>query len=371
MKRIISANLCTAAALGIALYQSDAFTFSKNTFIHRRATSVGETSSLNKKSLTQLLAKPKQGKQLVSNFDLDAFDDDEPLSKKDQLLAEKAAKKAAKDASKKKADDEKELAAKKNSDARAAALAALNNIDLDDNAPMSAKDKKEMEKKMAKEAKKKEKEEEEAPVLSKKEKAALKAIEEMERMERDAAAKSESGGEPEVTLSKKDQKAAAKKAEKEAAKKAAKDAKRAANNSESEDVEAPVVAINGEGAPVEEAKVKTMTLEQRIRKERPPPRIRVMESSQPNFSALRLENVGITFRDQEVLKDVTWGVQTGDRIGLVSGQINNFLLFHFSFVSIHTHSLRYTGRTQWCRKNDPITNFVWRTRTNYWRRREE
>lgn len=63
--------------------------------------------------------------------------------------------------------------------------------------------------------------------------------------------------------------------------------------------------------------VKTITLEERIRKDRPPPRIRVMESSQPNFSSLRLENIGVTFRDQEVLKDVTWGVQTGDRIGLV------------------------------------------------------
>lgn len=62
---------------------------------------------------------------------------------------------------------------------------------------------------------------------------------------------------------------------------------------------------------------KKATLEERIRKERPPPRVRVMESSQPNFSSLRLENVGITFRDQEVLKDVTWGVSTGDRIGLV------------------------------------------------------
>ena len=59
------------------------------------------------------------------------------------------------------------------------------------------------------------------------------------------------------------------------------------------------------------------TLEDKIRKDRPPPRIRVMESSQPGYTSLRLENVGITFRNQEVLKDVTWGVQTGDRIGLV------------------------------------------------------
>lgn len=42
-----------------------------------------------------------------------------------------------------------------------------------------------------------------------------------------------------------------------------------------------------------------------------------MESAQPGYAALRLENIGVTFRDQEVIKDVTWGVQTGDRIGLV------------------------------------------------------
>ena len=58
-------------------------------------------------------------------------------------------------------------------------------------------------------------------------------------------------------------------------------------------------------------------MEDKIRKDRPPPRIRVMESAQPGYTSLRLENVGITFRNQEVLKDVTWGVQTGDRIGLV------------------------------------------------------
>lgn len=60
-----------------------------------------------------------------------------------------------------------------------------------------------------------------------------------------------------------------------------------------------------------------LTLEDKIRKERPPPRIRIMESSQQGYSSLRLENVGITFRNQQVLKDVTWGVQTGDKIGLV------------------------------------------------------
>ena len=42
-----------------------------------------------------------------------------------------------------------------------------------------------------------------------------------------------------------------------------------------------------------------------------------MESSQPDYTALRLENIAITFRDQPVLQSATWGVQTGDRIGLV------------------------------------------------------
>eukprot|EP00804_Cyclotella_cryptica_P008341 CCRYP_018324-RB/>CCRYP_018324-RB protein AED:0.46 eAED:0.42 QI:0/-1/0/1/-1/0/1/0/214 len=42
-----------------------------------------------------------------------------------------------------------------------------------------------------------------------------------------------------------------------------------------------------------------------------------MESSQPDYTALRLENIAITFRDQPVLTSATWGVQTGDRIGLV------------------------------------------------------
>jgi len=35
------------------------------------------------------------------------------------------------------------------------------------------------------------------------------------------------------------------------------------------------------------------------------------------FTSIRLEDVGVTFRDQEVLKSVTWEVKTGDRIGLV------------------------------------------------------
>jgi ATPase subunit of ABC transporter with duplicated ATPase domains len=42
-----------------------------------------------------------------------------------------------------------------------------------------------------------------------------------------------------------------------------------------------------------------------------------MEGVQPGFVSLKLEDVYVTFRNQEVLKGVTWDVKTGDRVGLV------------------------------------------------------
>jgi ATP-binding cassette subfamily F protein 3 len=247
---------------------------------------------------------------------------------------------------------------KKANNAKAAALEALEALEAvdssagvigvatetalpwDDDEPLSKKDaikaKKAAEKKKKQEEKKKEQEKMEQEADGKKDRraAALKALEEMERMEAETAA-SEDSSVADIKgpkMSKKEAKMAAKKAAKEAAKKAAKEAKKAARKAELEgtdiegvngveepdvaaaDVEAPV---NGSEATPAPEKKKKLTLEERIRKERPPPRVRVMESSQPDFSSLRLENVGIIFRDQEVLKDVTWGVKTGDRIGLV------------------------------------------------------
>lgn len=66
-----------------------------------------------------------------------------------------------------------------------------------------------------------------------------------------------------------------------------------------------------------EVEVEKQTLESKIRKARPPPRVRISSSSQPGFVSLRLEGVAVTFRNQEVVKDATWDVKTGDRIGLV------------------------------------------------------
>ena len=207
-----------------------------------------------------------------------------------------------------------------------------------------------------------------------KRKKALKALAEMEAMEKSAGMVMENSDEGEVngdtmdntgetsTMSKKEAKMAAKKAEKEAEKQAmkmnAKEAKKLgitveellerrtktaeeeteASSSELE-TKSTTTSINGADISIEgvtngringdassdDEETTTIaseqrpseTAEERIRKERPPPRIRIMETSQPDYTALRLENIAITFRDQPVLKSATWGVQTGDRIGLV------------------------------------------------------
>ena len=209
--------------------------------------------------------------------------------------------------------------------AKSAALDALDLLDDDLDAPMSKKEQKALEKKKKKEEAAANKEaarnaeaeagpvEAKAKPMSKKEKMLAKALE-LEMM--DAAAPS-TDEEEKPKMSKKELKALKKKEEKMAAKekkKAEKKAERlAADAADNGDVGAGE-SITTPEVPVEKARP---TLEDKIRKERPPPRIRVMESAQPGFVSLRMENVGITFRNQEVLKDVTWGVQSGERIGLV------------------------------------------------------
>ena len=183
-----------------------------------------------------------------------------------------------------------------------------------------------------------------------KRKKALAALAEMEAAERAAGTVNvdDETDEEQPKLSKKEMKELAKKQAKQAEKEAKKMKKKAArklglsveeyeakeaageldapppavNGDASAAVEAEKApaAVNGAGPPSEvaaPAKKEKLTAEERIRKERPPPRIRVMESSQPDYTALRLENIAITFRDQPVLKSATWEVQTGDRIGLV------------------------------------------------------
>jgi hypothetical protein len=194
---------------------------------------VAKTPSLNVPglSLTALSAKPKKKKVLVTNFELDDFEEEEPLSKKDQIKAQKAAAKAAKKEQQNQQRQEAELDKESKKDARAAALAALENMSFDADDALSAKEKKAMEKKAAKEAKKAAAAAADGGGIDKKQAKALKALEEMERMEAEAAA-SDGGGYKEQKkpkLSKKEQKLAARKAEKEAAKAAKKAAKKAKN----------------------------------------------------------------------------------------------------------------------------------------------
>jgi ABC-type multidrug transport system fused ATPase/permease subunit len=157
-------------------------------------------------------------------------------------------------------------------------------------------------------------EEESTIKLSKKDQMLQKALEMEDRDNIQAASVDD-----EPKLSKKEIKALQKKEEKMAAKLAKKQARKDGSDDDPEEVMKPDINgfVDAVGSHAEEPKRERQTLEDKIRKERPPPRIRVMESTQPGYTSLRLENVGITFRNQEVLKDVTWGVQTGDRIGLV------------------------------------------------------
>jgi ATPase subunit of ABC transporter with duplicated ATPase domains len=60
-----------------------------------------------------------------------------------------------------------------------------------------------------------------------------------------------------------------------------------------------------------------MTKEERVRKERPPSRIKFAESSQPDYVMMGLEKVSLVYGDAEIIKDATFSVATGERVGLV------------------------------------------------------
>jgi ABC-type Mn2+/Zn2+ transport system ATPase subunit len=292
-------------------------------------------------------AKKKANAKLAALEQLEALEEqadllNAPLSKKEQKEMLKKQKKANKGGANENGDDgdENEGASspvgKKN--AKAAALEALQAFD--DEAleqPLSKKEQKEL-------LKKQQQQQDEglngsvnghdaangsssSKPTSKKDKMLAKALE-LEAKEAEMVAAAPLDDTPQ--LSKKELKALKKQEEKMAAKAAAKAEKKAQRAADLEDEEDSIDGdTNGEASGIQETfdlaveqeadaqQSGRVTLEDKIRKERPPPRIRVMESAQPGYVSLRMENVGITFRNQEVLKDVTWGVQSGDRIGLV------------------------------------------------------
>lgn len=253
---------------------------------------------------------------------------DRPLSKKERKEMEKRQKKAEKVSQAEESSSVEETEGPKNGavggkkNAKAAALEALEALEDDElDQPLSKKQQKALLFKQEKEQPADEKEvangEPGQPSLSKKEEK-LRKIMEMEEMDSTREESSQVDNQP--ALSKKELKALKKKEEKMAAKAAEKAEKKAQNIAEMSNMNDFVNESNGNSAGMERPAGETQalskpTLEDKVRKERPPPRVRVMESAQPGFVSLRLEKVGITFRNQEVLKDVTWGVQSGDRIG--------------------------------------------------------
>ena len=69
---------------------------------------------------------------------------------------------------------------------------------------------------------------------------------------------------------------------------------------------------------IPEGVVAGETLEDKARKGRPAGgRIKIDSNVQPGYVRLALEKVSVIFKNQEVLSDATWQVQTGDRVGLV------------------------------------------------------
>lgn len=60
-----------------------------------------------------------------------------------------------------------------------------------------------------------------------------------------------------------------------------------------------------------------MTMEEKIRKEKPRSRIRFAESSQPDFVMMSLDHVSLVYGNEVIVKDSTLSVSTGQRVGLV------------------------------------------------------
>ena len=56
---------------------------------------------------------------------------------------------------------------------------------------------------------------------------------------------------------------------------------------------------------------KELTLEQKTRKEKPSARVRFIESSQPDFVSIGLENVGLMYGNDVILKSATFSISSG------------------------------------------------------------
>jgi ABC-type multidrug transport system fused ATPase/permease subunit len=72
-----------------------------------------------------------------------------------------------------------------------------------------------------------------------------------------------------------------------------------------------------EGEKVKPLDPNEMTIEQKVRKDKPSARVRFTESSQPGFVSMGLEKIGLMYGNEVILNDASFRVSTGDRLGLV------------------------------------------------------
>merc|ERR1711871_1083019 len=68
---------------------------------------------------------------------------------------------------------------------------------------------------------------------------------------------------------------------------------------------------------VAETEEEDVTLEEKMKRQRGSARVRRIEQSSSGAATVRLEKVSVVFKNTEVLKDASWSVTTGDRVGLV------------------------------------------------------
>ena len=60
-----------------------------------------------------------------------------------------------------------------------------------------------------------------------------------------------------------------------------------------------------------------LTIEQKIRREKPSARVRFTESTQPGYVMMGLEKVGLVYGNNVILKEASFSVTSGERVGLV------------------------------------------------------
>jgi len=142
--------------------------------------------------------------------------------------------------------------------------------------------------------------------------AAVGAIEALEAAEAAATLSDETEIVEEPKVTKKSKKKKSKKKNGQTIVESGEETKSVSNVTPSEIVAEATLTPEIESADSDDTEVSSEsseTLEERMRRTRPPSRVRITESAQPGFVSLRLEDVGIVFRNQEVLKGATWEVR--------------------------------------------------------------